>query len=354
MAARKRELNFEPPMVWLGQSVDTSSICSRYSELSRSPFLTSLGCAIRKPSLKKTHFHLDLKGKLGLTGLLMVDSGGFALSTAPTSTWTAVDVAQAIGKIDADIFVSLDYPPGAGDSAVMRTKKIKASMRNFARLARKFTNKTIMPVVHGRTISEIELSIRLLASQACNPKWIGLGGMVPLLQHRQTSSEIAAMTPEVFIGVALSLVRKEFPRSRLHVFGAGGPRTFPAVYALGADSGDSIGWRQAAGFGSIFLPLRSQRVVKWSAGTAPPRKTLTRSDLDQLQLCRCPICEDKPTIALKLEAFKDSYYDRSIHNAWVVAYQSVFWPKKRSALFAEVASGSFGSAWARAAQWVSR
>jgi len=107
--AGSRSENF--PIIWLGQSVDTSSICAAHSELNKMPLLTSLGCAIRKPSLRSTHFTSDLKAKLGISGPLMLDSGGFALMMNPNSRWTIRDVSKFVGQIEADVFVSLDHPP---------------------------------------------------------------------------------------------------------------------------------------------------------------------------------------------------------------------------------------------------
>jgi hypothetical protein len=113
---------------------------------------------------------------------------------------------------------------------------------------------------------------------------------VPLLQHRQVSREISQMSPEVFIAKALNMIRLVFPKAKIHAFGAGGTRTFPAIFALGGNSADSIGWRQAAGFGSIFLPLKSQRAIRWNADARPPRKILGEDDLVQLRSCACPTC----------------------------------------------------------------
>src|SRR5205085_412252 len=107
-----------------------------------------------------------------------------------------------------------------------------------------------------------------------------------------------------FIAKALKLIREHYPQSRLHAFGAGGPRTFPAVYAIGADSGDSIGWRQAAGFGSIFLPFRSQRTIRWRRGSRPPRKTLTNSDRVELANCECPVCSKQSSISGRVKALR--------------------------------------------------
>ena len=72
-------------------------------------------------------------------------------------------------------------------------------MKNFELLASTYPNKTIMPVVHGRTIAEIEFSVELLAERSDSLTWIGLGGIVPLLQHRFVSKDISKIGPEIFI-----------------------------------------------------------------------------------------------------------------------------------------------------------
>jgi queuine/archaeosine tRNA-ribosyltransferase len=335
------------PMVWLGQSADTSALCADYTDLRSAAFLTSLGCAIRKPSLNNSHFHEGLREKLGVTGPLMVDSGGFALSAAKNARWTVGDVARAVRIIRADLFVSLDYPPRSEDSSAVRLMKIRKSMRNFAALAGEFDSKVLIPVIHGRTDAEVGLSIDLLASICATPRWVGIGGLVPLLLNRSVAIE--SRIPEEFIASTVKAVRTAFPQSRLHVFGAGGPRTFPAVCAFGADSGDSIGWRQAAGFGSIFFPFRSQRVVKWKRNSPPPRRTLDAVDLEELGRCRCPICRHHPSVVRRVRGLRSSFHDRSIHNAWVLTNQWSHWPKSRAQLAVAVASGALGDRWARAA-----
>jgi hypothetical protein len=122
------------PIVWLGQSVDTSSLCSSYPELQDGNFLTSLGCAIRRPSLLKTHFNGSLRRKLGVTGPLMLDSGGFALLNNPHARWTASTVATLIEAVSADVYVSLDFPPVASDTTDDRRSKIARSFQNYRSL----------------------------------------------------------------------------------------------------------------------------------------------------------------------------------------------------------------------------
>ncbi|MGY4317606.1 hypothetical protein [Bradyrhizobium sp. JR3.5] len=333
--------------VWLGQSVDTSSICSNYQELQSLPFLTSLGCAIRRPSLRKTHLNANLRVKLGLNGPLMVDSGGFALSMNPSAKWSLRHVGDAIRDIQADIFVTLDIPPHRTDCARDRIRKIRQSADNYERLLERFPDKIIMPVVHGRTRREVECCIDLIASISPRPRWVGIGGVVPLLQKRRLLADWGDST-EAFIAMCLRSVSLRFNHSKIHVFGAGGTRTFPAMVAFGADSADSIGWRQAAGFGSVFLPLKSQRIVARRGDERAVRKVLDKSDADDLMRCDCPICRSRTTSKLRIASFKKSFHNRSIHNAWVIANQFLRWPPSRADLSLLVSEGRLGPQWALA------
>jgi queuine/archaeosine tRNA-ribosyltransferase len=336
------------PVVWLGQSVDTSSLCSSYPELQDGNFLTSLGCAIRRPSLVKTHFNEGLRRKLGVTGPLMLDSGGFALLNNPQARWTASTVAKLIDEVSADVYVSLDVPPLASDTDSDRRGKIVRSFRNCRYLKDRFHQKIIMPVVHGRTDREINYSIELLARLNRQPSWVGLGGIVPLLQHRFLSGDVLKIGAEIFIATALLKIKRAFPKAKIHAFGAGGTRTFPAVAHFGADSSDSIGWRQAAGYGSIFLPLKSQRVIVWGKASSPPRKLLNDADRNWLASCVCPACKDRGSIQLRIKTLRQSFEKRSIHNAWTLRTQYEFWPKTNSDFERLISEGGLGPNWARA------
>ena len=342
--------NFSQPTAWLGQSMDSSSICATYPELNQMPFITSLGCAIRRPSLLRTHLNCHLRSKLGLNGPLMVDSGGFALMTNPHAKWTIGDVARAIGQIDAEIFVSLDFPPSKSDSAQERRRKIVRSHEKFGILTAKYPQKIIMPVIHGRSIREVEFAVHLLAKSHQEQLWVGLGGIVPLLQNRRVSIDISSTGPEFFIAQSLRLIREANPHANIHVFGAGGLRTFPAVFAFGGDSADSIGWRQAAGFGSIFLPLKSQRAITWNEVKGPPRRTLDRDDLAALQACLCPVCRSAKTVRARIAKLKRDFHNRSIHNAWVVSNQTNYWPQTRREMHHLISTGYFGPYWKKVAQ----
>ncbi|XIA63667.1 hypothetical protein ACFIOY_32100 [Bradyrhizobium sp. TZ2] len=297
--------------------------------------------------LRESHLNEKLRARLGLTGPIMVDSGGFALSMNPALSWSVRHVGNTIEKMRADVFVTLDIPPGSTDSARERERKIVVSVKNYEKLLNRFPKKTIMPVVHGRTRSELQRSIKLIAAVLPNPKWVGIGGVVPLLQRRRLLPDWKG-SPESFIAMSIRQTREEFQRARIHVFGAGGTRTFPATVALGADSADSIGWRQAAGFGSVFFPLKSQRILSHAVDKRPVRKLIDKDDLSSLSICRCPICKRGTSVRARVNTLKANFHNRAIHNAWTLAHQFEAWPQSRAELAASISSGLLGTDWALA------
>ena len=250
----------------------------------------------------------------------------------PSVSWSLRHVSDAIHEIRADIFVSLDIPPYRTDTIRDRMRKIRKSVRNYELLSERFPEKIIMPVVHGRTRNEVEFCLELIASISSRPVWVGVGGVVPLLQRRRLLADWGG-NPEFFIAMCLRATRQQFQCSKIHVFGAGGTRTFPAMVALGADSANSIGWRHAAGFGSVFLPLKSQRIVAPVGSERAVRKVLDSTDAVDLMRCECPICSSSATLRGRIGLFKKSFHNRSIHNAWVLAHQFLHWPRCESRTF---------------------
>jgi hypothetical protein len=101
--------------IWLGQSVDTSTIHDAYDDFGSLPILTSVGCAIRRPNAVSKKFDINLRERIGAKGQLMVDSGGFVLMTKHDTAWNVARVGRLYDRIDADHLVSLDVPPNAGE-----------------------------------------------------------------------------------------------------------------------------------------------------------------------------------------------------------------------------------------------
>jgi len=304
--------------MWIGQSVDTSVLTARVPEFRGWPMLTSLGCAIRKPRLIETRFQADLKSRLGITGPLMLDSGGFVLMKRHVRSWGVRKVAAVYEAVEADVLVSLDHPPALGDTLSERRAKYRRTFLDLDFLLLRCGGR-LMPVVHGRTPEEVESNCRAIRMRIGAPRWVGLGGLVPLLQRSGNVRRASSSSPHVFIAQALRIVRANFPKACLHVFGAGGPQTLLALFGLGADSADSIGWRQAAGFGSIYLPGRSQRLLSWTKSESPrPRPLIDRSDRRLLLACQCPSCRPLCSLEKRISELDKDFTRRAIHNLWVL------------------------------------
>ena len=87
---------------------------------------------------------------------------------------------------------------------------------------------------------------------------------------------------------------------------------------MGAHSADSHAWRQAAGFGSIYLPGKGQRILEWNKPHKRPRPLIDDDDRRLLGECTCPACRLHDCIEDRISGLKGSFEPRSIHNAWVL------------------------------------
>jgi tRNA-guanine family transglycosylase len=310
-----RILERDSRTIWLGQSVDTSTIHTGYREFANIPILTSVGCTMRRPKANSAKFDENLRIRVGAKKRLMVDSGGFVLMTKQDRKWNAARVAELYKRIDADHLVSLDVPPNATDHRYERRRKYDRTIRNLDQLLERFGEK-IVPVVHGVGVFEIEENCRRVAALCPASPIIGIGGLVPTLQKCGAIRRADSNFPQRTVADAVRCVRNYFPKSKIHLFGVGSLHTVLAVIAIGAHSVDSIGWRQAAGFGSVFIPGRHRRLLTNRVRDKPCRPYANRDDIELLECCGCPECRqtDGNNISLLANHFKP----RAAHNIWVL------------------------------------
>lgn len=301
--------------LWLGQSARTTVVTRAYPALAGARWMASLGDAIHRPRMLQTVFGPQLKARLAITGPLMLDSGGFTVMMREGDL-TLAQVARAFCAADADVLVSLDYPPLGTDPVEVRQAKYADNLANFTALHRDLAN--LSPVVHGVTVDELRANCEAIHQVDPAPAWVCLGGLVPLLrqcgQMRHRASRARRRLAETIV-----LVREAFPASRLHALGVGSPRNIATAFASGADSVDSIGWRRAAGFGTIFLPGGTERFVAHRDRKRPgSRRLLDEADLAALSACECPACTGAGGLEARVGALAASYLPRAAHNAWVL------------------------------------
>lgn len=303
--------------LWLGQSARTTVVTRAYPELAPERWMASLGDAIHRPRMLETVFGPDLKARLAITGPLMLDSGGFTMMMR-NGQLSLAQVARAFSAAAADVVVSLDYPPLGTDSEEVRRAKYDRTLANFAMLRGNVISAALAPVVHGLTLDELEANCDAIRRIDPAPAWVCVGGLVPLLRQCGQLRHRAPQARQRLQGV-ISFVRCCFPNSRLHVLGVGSPRTIATAFAGGADSVDSIGWRRAAGFGTIFLPGGTERFLAHrDRKRAASRLVLTETDRQVLGYCDCPACTRAGNVDARVDALAASYLPRAAHNAWVL------------------------------------
>jgi len=270
-------------------------------------------------------FTPDIRETLGMAGPLMVDSGGYVLLANRKVRCDVKEVERIYSKLPVDILVSLDYPPSPFDDARTRAARRKKTLKNFAFLRDLLPGKKLMPVVHGHCLSEIEVACDGVKQVCRRPGHVGIGGIVPLIcsggsvkGFRFKRLDGSQGGSSFLISDALTVVRRHFPKSRIHVFGTGSAVTAISVLTLGADSVDSFSWRRAASYGAILLPGRSERFPLFRAGRERSRPVIRESELPLVAACGCPVCDRLKTAHARLVALSRCYKNRAIHNAWTI------------------------------------
>jgi tRNA-guanine family transglycosylase len=316
-------------LVWLGQSARTTTVTRDYPQLCAARWMASLGDAIHRPRMLETVFGQRLRQRLNVTGPLIIDSGGFTMMMRNGQLPLAA-VAKAFSDADAEVVISLDYPPWPSDTVDVRQTKYAKTLSNFEILSRKQMSACLAPVIHGVTDEELHANCEAVRQVNPWPQWVCVGGLVPLLRQ---SGQLGRRAPEsrARLKETIESVRRCFPAARLHVLGVGSPRTMLTAFAGGADSVDSIGWRRAAGFGTIFLPGGTERfVADRDRKRASSRLPLDEADRAVLAQCNCPACVNIPTIDKRLENLAASYMPRAAHNAWILLREAETFDRTRS------------------------
>lgn len=303
------------PPLWLGQSVRTTLVVERYPELATLPFMASLGDAIHRPRLIDAVFRHKLRSRLKVTGPIMLDSGGFTLMMQAKASLNAHDLAKIYQSCGADLVVTLDEPATSRDPIGEQRRKHRTTLESLNILADTVDHSRLVPVIHGPGIKDIQRNAEACAKIVTSPKLVALGGLVPTLRYS------ANRTDEVMnkLVSAVSAAKAAFPESGVHVLGAGSPRTLTYAFSAGASSVDSVGWRRAAGFGTIFLAGRGERFVESRQRERPrSRLMLMRDDLETLARCGCPPCRDAGDVDARIAILGSHYMPRAAHNAWTL------------------------------------
>lgn len=299
-------MQLETPMLYTGYTLKSKPVPWKYCDVDG--ILFSAFNILNSPSGRK-EIELDgleqyiskcfPKEKRASEIPVLLDSGGFSflnrsrrkdVDEMMKALWEYhLIYTNLIGKARPTIAVALDFPIDPRRSTSEIEKRLKFSAQSLQKLmdSQISDEVPIMPVVHpyrGSVKKFLELAGPLLESSPL----IGIGSLVPLIQHRGGSRKDV-------IGTVKEL-RELFADKLLHVFGIGGTTTMHTMLMLGADSLDSIAWRKRAAYGIIQLPgIGDRYLVKerkmymaWKG-----IKTISEVEIRSFLACDCDACQGR-------------------------------------------------------------
>lgn len=241
----------------------------------------------------------------GFDGLLLLDSGGYRL----ISRSIELDPGMVIrwqGMIEADFIVPLDYPIGREMPWSEAKARIDKSIENVSLWLDRFGRDRVIPVLHGRTIGEIEYSLTMLKELYGNIfSYVGIGSI----------AEVARYTPDKLASYAY-YVRRMLSNHRIHGFGCGASSAV-LLSTIGFDSVDTASHLINSRYGMVRHPLTLEMCIVTSYTRS--RQSKPAITLDELfRLCECPACSmrDRSITSWSRRGFTL----RAIHNAWLLKH----------------------------------
>ena len=228
-------------------------------------------------------------------------------------------LVEIYNQLQPDFASALDIPSTIWDNIKTKRERIRWSLENYQYLRERVSDSIVMvPGVCAFSAKSAKIVAKQIKRRIGSPKYLGIGGQVPLLKIAEKSPGLALLTMEV-----VSILRREFPRAKIHVFGAGGHRWYMLLRLLGANSADYAGYLFSAGIGEIILPgirpkyILRELVLETKRGKKKyqrdPERIFTEKEFNEFYKCDCPICKQESPIILELN--KDS---RLLHNLFVV------------------------------------
>lgn len=317
------------PILWLGHQIANEPTLWRFFNVSG--ILVNACDILTSNGISKRIEKEGIRNFLEYDGPIMMDSGGFQFQKKDTIDINPIRIMNLYEKSRPDIGVILDHPLDL-ISEKKNGERLLSTMKNTGIMLKNNGNVVLLPVIHGYATDDIYQLIEYIKDIIGDPTLIGVGSLVPLIKALNGRKEFIMSKESIvekmgppkakaltgfYMVEIVKLIRREFPRSFLHVFGVGGVTTMHLMFSLGVDSIDSIGWRLKAAYGAIQLPGVGDRFV---SPKKRKRTKLSESDLILLGECECPICRQQE-LARRIELLDNTdsstFYNRAIHNAWV-------------------------------------
>lgn len=240
---------------------------------------------------------------------LWIDSGGYQFLRR--GIYIGVDeLAKLYREIDADYYVSLDYPPGANITWRERSYYIARTVNAFLRLRSMLRDYTeegrLVPVVHMSTGLALRVQLGCYYDSA---RVLSVGGLIPYFMQRAGKGSRAKAL------LFLEIVRRLWD-DRLHALGLASAAIIPLLRGIGVDSSDTQTWRHKAAYGKIIVPGLGERHVSGKKVQFGPAVLKPEEERHVEDLARRASLETGTTITL--ERLRRDFEARAVFNAYVL------------------------------------
>ena len=317
------------PILWLGHQIANEPTLWRFFNVSG--ILVNACDILTSNGISKRIEKEGIRNFLEYDGPIMMDSGGFQFQKKDTIDINPIMIMNLYEKSRPDIGVILDHPLDL-ISEKKNGERLLSTMKNTGIMLKKNGNVVLLPVIHGYATDDIYQLIEYIKDIIGDPTLIGVGSLVPLIKALNGRKEFIMSKESIvekmgppkakaltgfYMVEIVKLIRREFPRSFLHVFGVGGVTTILTIFSCGADSVDSVAWRLKAAYGAIQLPGTGDRFMSPRPNSPKSRKVIQNDEIELLKKCKCPICSSYKRTKWLMKHLDSSFEARAIHNAWV-------------------------------------
>ena len=185
---------------------------------------------------------------------LWIDSGGYQFLSRGLNP--GVDkIAKVYREVDADYYISLDYPPGPRDDEKIRAMKIAKTVSSFMSMKNMLRGLIeegrLIPVFHLSVGESLRIQLRVYESHSITA---AVGGLIP--HFMQLSGKGSRLKAVLFL-----LLMRKIWGGKLHALGLASAAIIPLLKSIGIDSGDTQSWRHKAAYGKIIIPTIGERHV---------------------------------------------------------------------------------------------
>ena len=236
---------------------------------------------------------------------VIFDSGGFHVQQGRLGLRSASRRLQRMYQLNswADRFALPDAPITSFDSQDVVTRKLRSTCRQYETFPLGSSNiprPKFLPVIHGRTLSEVVRNAR--AARGVGSKSLGFGSF----STSGPNAGVNSFTPQnLQLLVQFAAICENWGLDS-HVFGIGGPAAIAVLQFTPVSTFDSAGWIRTAAYGNVYLPYVGALNITGAAS----RRFVTHREFARLRRATghaCAFCADQTLLTR-------SWHYRALHN----------------------------------------